>query len=119
MELENYLQKVGSATFVKYFALFEPEVAPSEAKAAIRKNDDFTESTLNSKVSNARRIFKEGLEKKALESIIKDGKQDKAILTKAAKLLEKAKTTKKAPAKKAGAKKPVAKAKAKPKTKKK
>jgi hypothetical protein len=100
MALETYLQKAGSATFVKYFALYEKNKTPAELKEEMRKNDDFAESTMKSKISFGRRIFKEHLEKKALETIIKEAKLEKATLTKAAKLLEKFNAAKAKPSQK-------------------
>jgi Mn-dependent DtxR family transcriptional regulator len=66
----------------------------------MRKNDSFSENTMKSKISYGRRIFKKGLEKKALETIIKSERQEKATITKAAKLLEKMGTGKAKPSQK-------------------
>jgi hypothetical protein len=101
MALDNYLEKAGSATFVKYFALYEKNKTPAEITEEMRKNDNFADNTMKSKISYGRRIFKEHLEKKALESIIKTARLEKATVTKAAKLLEKLKTVKDKPKEKA------------------
>jgi hypothetical protein len=94
MALETYLQKAGSETFIKYFTLFEKDKTPQEIKEEMRERDDFAETTMKSKISYGRRIFKEGLEKKALEAIIKAEKLDKATITKANKILQRLKTVK-------------------------
>ncbi|MDR3302509.1 MAG: hypothetical protein LBT01_08320 [Spirochaetaceae bacterium] len=101
MELETYLLRAGKETLVKYFALYEKNVSPTEIKNEMRKNENFSENTMKSKISYGRRIFKEHLEKKALEAIIKTDRLEKATLTKAAKLLEKLKTVKAKPKDKA------------------
>jgi hypothetical protein len=87
--LETYLQRAGSETLVKYFALYEKNKTPTEIKEEMRKNDNFSENTMKSKISYGRRIFKERLEKKALEAIIKTARLEKTTISKAAKLLEK------------------------------
>jgi hypothetical protein len=89
MALKTYLERAGSATFVKYFTLYEKNKTPTEVKEEMRKNDDFAENTMKSKITYGRRIFKERLEKKALEDIIKTARLEKATITKAVKLLEK------------------------------
>jgi hypothetical protein len=102
MALETYLQKAGCTTFVQYFSLYEKNKTPAEIKEEMQKSDNFAENTMKSKISYGRRIFKEHLEKKALETIIKTERLDKATLTKAAKLLEKLKAVKDKPKEKIG-----------------
>jgi hypothetical protein len=87
--LETYLQRAGSETLVKYFTLYEKNKTPAEIKEEMRKNDNFAENTMKSKISYGRRIFRERLEKKALEAIIKTARVEKATIAKAAKLLGK------------------------------
>jgi hypothetical protein len=101
MALETYMEKAGSATFVKYFTLYEKNKTPAEIKEEMRKNDSFSENTMKSKISYGRRIFKENLEKKALESILKTERLEKATIAKAAKLLEKLNAAKGKPKEKA------------------
>jgi hypothetical protein len=87
--LESYLNRAGSETLVKYFTLYEKNKTAAEIKEEMRKTDNFAENTMKSKISYGRRIFRERLEKKALEAIIKTARLEKATIAKAAKLLEK------------------------------
>jgi hypothetical protein len=99
--LESYLNRAGSETLIKYFTLYEKNKTAAEIKEEMRKNDNFAENTMKSKISYGRRIFRECLEKKALEAIIKTARLEKATIAKAAKLLEKLNVEKGKPKEKA------------------
>jgi hypothetical protein len=76
----NYLlSKIGKQTFVNYFNAFGDSSISNQTVIAVLQNDkSFKDHACASKVTNARRIFREGLEQQALSIIAESKRKDMA-----------------------------------------
>lgn len=81
MELARMLNSIGKSTFIKYYYNFKNE-SSEFCIAAFTEN--YTDNAKSSRTSHAKRIFREGLQKSALNLIINSTRIDDqtVILTK-------------------------------------
>lgn len=87
--LENILNRVGKKTFIKYYYDFKNlnNLGESDKIVVEKIQEDYTLKSKKSRTSKAKRIFREGLEINALETIINSPKVDVCIIEKAKKIL--------------------------------
>jgi len=86
MELDKLLRSVGKKTFIRNYELFK-NVALSNAEVIDKLPQHFTLKARNSKTGHARKIFKDGLGRQALENIIASPKMDSEVTEEARKIL--------------------------------
>lgn len=87
--LENILNRVGKRTFIKYYYDFKNlnDLEQSDKTVVEKIEENYTLKSKISRTSKAKRIFREGLEINALETIINSPKVDVCIIEKAKKIL--------------------------------
>lgn len=87
--LENILNRVGKATFIKYYYEFKNlnELEASDRTVVEKIEENYTLKSKMSRTSKAKRIFREELEINALEIIINSPKVDLCTIEKAKKIL--------------------------------
>jgi len=76
-DLNYLLSKIGKQTFVQYFREFgDFSISNQVVKSVLQNEKSFKDQACSSKITNARRIFREGLEKDALEIIAESNRRD-------------------------------------------
>ena len=88
--LQQDIQRVGMETFVDYYPLFKnTSYTDQEIKDTMRsEHPEWTDNTINTKVSVGRKIIKEGKGEEALERILQSKKTEAEMREKASSLLE-------------------------------
>jgi hypothetical protein len=87
-QLERSLQSTGKTTFVKYVDSFSDDSLSNDFLVDIlMKNENYTESSSRTKVSEARRIIRSGRKKDALRNISQSTKLDRELRDQALSLL--------------------------------
>jgi len=87
--IDKILSNVGYSLFITHFNDFKDiDIKSSLVMSKILKKTKYAESSLRTKISNARRIFKNGLESEALNLVIHSKKVESKHKTKAKKLLK-------------------------------
>lgn len=85
-ELERWLASIGKSTFVKYYDQFR-NLRVSDQEMVDRLPQEYTLKSRRTRVSNARRIFRERLEIEALNVIVGSARVDEETGREALKLL--------------------------------
>jgi hypothetical protein len=85
--LDRLLRSIGKVIFISHYDDFQ-NTALSIQAVADRLPNEFTEKSRISRASKARRIFREGLEKAALETIVTSERLDDDITKRARELLK-------------------------------
>lgn len=69
--LENYLDRISKTTFIKLYSTLEQTYTDdsNEALLDVIAHEQWTDKSKNSRVSKAKRIFREGLQLEALRII--------------------------------------------------
>ncbi len=76
-QLKRTLNSVGKSCFVKYFNEFKnPAYSNQELVYLLHRNEGYEKTACNTRVTKSRKIFREGMEKEALEIIISSQKVD-------------------------------------------
>ncbi len=81
--LANLLKGIGKRVFVQYYEEFRQENVPN----TVFNGENFTEKSKNSRKSKARKIFKNGWERKALQMVLDSIKTNHEVKARAKVLL--------------------------------
>lgn len=85
-DLDRLLSSVGKAVFVRFYAQFaDPRVADSEILEILSR--EYTLAASRTRTSKARKIFRDGLQREALERIASSERTDPEASARAARLL--------------------------------
>jgi hypothetical protein len=83
-QLTDSLQSIGMGCFVKYFEAFSNDrVGDEELTKALIQIEFYTENSARTKVSQARRIIREGCTQEALEKVMNSKKTESWVVEKA------------------------------------
>lgn len=85
MDLIRTLNSVGKSTFVKYYYYFKNE---SRDVCIAAFSENYTDKAKSTRTGHAHRIFREGMQKDALNLIINSTRVDIETITRAQKILE-------------------------------
>lgn len=87
--VESLVSRVGKSTFIKYYYAFKKANLGNidNQDVVSMMNEPFTDKSKNSRTSKGKRIFREGLEKDALESIVCSCRLDGQVILEAEKIL--------------------------------
>jgi len=85
MDLIRTLNSIGKSTFVKYYYYFKNESRNACISAFI---ENYTDKAKSTRTGHAQRIFREGMQKDALNLIINSTRVDDETITIAQKILE-------------------------------
>ena len=88
MSLEDLIKTIGMKTFVKYYEKFKGNTV-QEIIHFMKLNENYSINSLRTKASTGKRVFRENLEKKALEIISNSERVEIEIREEAEKLLNK------------------------------
>jgi len=88
MSLEDLIRTIGMKTFIQYYDKFKG-IELKEIIDHMRLHENYRSSSIRTKASTGKRIFREKLEKQALEIISKSEKADKQTINGALELLKK------------------------------
>ncbi len=88
--LENYLDHISKTTFIKLYSTLEQTYTDdsNEALLEIIAQEKWTDKSKNSRVSKAKRIFRDGLQLEALKIIVSSKRLDQNIVQQAKEYLE-------------------------------
>lgn len=87
INLEKCLQRIGKNCFIKYFEEFKKDPPNIEYHKII--TEDYTITAKNTRISNAKAIFRENLEIEALQNIVLSKKLAPELRQEALRLLSK------------------------------
>lgn len=87
INLEKCLQRIGKNCFIKYFEEFKKDLPNIEYHKIITEN--YTITAKNTRISNAKAIFRENLEIEALQNIVLSKKLAPELRQEALRLLSK------------------------------
>lgn len=89
-QLERALNSIGKGCFVKYYEDFRDVTKSNEDLIElIKRNEGFTDTACQTRVTNSRRIIRAGLGIYALELISQSTRLDPSITQKAKRLVHK------------------------------
>jgi hypothetical protein len=87
-ELKNLLNKIGKRIFVQYFHEFgDLGIPPQDLVVLLQSEESFQPQATATRVTNARRIFHDGLEEKALSIISESVRVERKVADEASALL--------------------------------
>jgi len=86
IDLEELLRTIGKSTFVKYYKQLKNK-SLQEVKHLMKISENYATNSLNTKTSVGKKIFREGLERKALKIIIESKNVNDQTRIKAHELL--------------------------------
>ena len=92
--LIRLINSIGKSTFVRYYREFADSRLSIQDVVAILPQE-YTLKSRNSRTSHARKIFRDGLEKEALELILHSERVDDETINQARRLLSEARATRK------------------------
>ena len=76
-EIKRLLQTVGNQTFIKYYTEFQSK--KNINFALLFKNENWQKTSINAKISSAKKIFENNWQKNALEIILSSRSDEKTI----------------------------------------
>ena len=85
MTLEKVLNSVGKTLFIKYYYFFRDK---SREECIDAMSEDYSDKSKRTRISHAKRIFREGKQREALEIIISSKKVDAATRIRAEKIIK-------------------------------
>jgi len=88
MTLEDLIKTIGMKTFVQYYDKYKNN-SVQEIIQYMKKHENYSINSIRTKASTGKRIFRENMEKSALEIISKSERVDEQIKNEAKKLLNK------------------------------
>jgi hypothetical protein len=86
--LEDLIKTIGMKTFVQYYDKLKNDL-PTDIKQHMKLHKKYANNSINTKVSTGKRIFRENMEKQALEIISRSERVEEQIREGALKLLNK------------------------------
>lgn len=93
--LNTLLNSIGKRTFVTYFQEFgDSGLSNQDIVALLQSGESFTAAASAARTSNARRIFREGLEQQALSIIVGSARVDRKVAKDARSLLAQLRSSK-------------------------
>ena len=89
-QLERAIQSVGKGCFVKYYELFRDTTRSNDDLVKLlRRQEGYTETACQTRVSHSRRIIQSGNGPKILREILQSDRLDDDVIKKAQELLRK------------------------------
>jgi hypothetical protein len=87
-KLKDLLNKIGKRVFVQYFHEFgDSDISPQVVTTLLQNEESFEPQASATRTANARRIFRDGLEERALSIIAESNRVERKVADEARSLL--------------------------------